>query len=275
VITMNLFGLKATKTSLEDNANLGCCQAQYQLAKLLIGDDGETLNIVKWLRRAAVQKHAKAMLMLGRWYLGHFNSVSHQQSIDTLQSRYWFKKSLKLGLVVAWECLGDTYKAEGQMDLAVEHYKKAASFDNTEAMFKVGQCYQLMEPESIHYRHEYLQWITLAAELGNAQAQYHLAMYFKKVSVCTQHIAQYESWLRASGFQGFNQAIEALADLYYDGYMSIKQDYHKSLTWTLQLAQQGNKQAYERIANIYRNGLGINKNLAKAEKYANEALWLR
>jgi Sel1 repeat-containing protein len=70
--------------------------------------------------------------------------------------------------------------------------------------------------------------------------------------------------LRLSAQEGYPEAQNALANLYFQG-IRVPRDYRESLKWYEKVSPQSDPEALQNMGYIYANGLGgVNKNLKKA-----------
>ncbi|MDE6408374.1 MAG: SEL1-like repeat protein, partial [Anaeroplasmataceae bacterium] len=175
----------------------------------------------------------------------------------------------------------------------IEFSKKMAPEGNPVAQNILGYCYQqelggfghdLEEFE--HDRDEALKWYRLAAEQGNADAQYNLSEYYR----CGQeeNKEEFYKWLKLAAFNGnpiaqirfgyyylYNQKDEpSWLDMYGDSryaydlvnddndneYCIIDNDNECAVKWIKTAAAQGSPKAQFAVGNCYFYGYGVKKN---------------
>ncbi len=142
---------KSAEICLSISAQLGCAEAQFRLAQLLMDEGKEKLAEI-WMIEAAKQGNAEHQYQLGRWYDYVFSHESREKckssafiwyekaavqnhasaakflaqcyrlgngcERDLSAAEYWYKKALELG---KWVNLGlaDVYIETGRPELAV------------------------------------------------------------------------------------------------------------------------------------------------------------
>jgi TPR repeat protein len=91
-----------------------------------------------------------------------------------------------------------------------------------------------------------------AAELGDADAQYCLALILERVS---DKKAAFEL-MQAAANQGHSHACYCLGNFYRSGTW-VDVDYVKAVEWYTKAAEQGNSDGLERLGECYASGLGV------------------
>jgi TPR repeat protein len=109
-------------------------------------------------------------------------------------------------------------------------------------------------------------WYEVAAVQSNAEAQYYLADLFERQEKFFQALLMYQQ----SAAQKFTKAQLRLAQLYYQGRLSEKDDV-EALKLALIVAEKGNVEAQFLVARIYHSSLQVKQNLTKAKYWYNKA----
>jgi TPR repeat protein len=99
------------------------------------------------------------------------------------------------------------------------------------------------------YRAAYEEWLPLA-ELGDAEAQYNIAVMYDEGAGRAQDLAAAASWYRQAAQQGFMDAQTNLGMMYYHG-QGVPRDHDEAAKWFRLAADQGDNEAarYLRMLN--------------------------
>ena len=109
------------------------------------------------------------------------------------------------------------------------------------------------------------EWRPLA-EQGDALAQYHLGLLYRKGRGVAQDDVQARQWYAKAAAQGQAKAQFHLGTLYFNGEGATK-DYQQALRWFRLAADQGEALAQTKIAIMYDEGQGVSKNFVQAYKW--------
>ncbi|MDZ4853763.1 MAG: tetratricopeptide repeat protein [Nitrospirota bacterium] len=109
------------------------------------------------------------------------------------------------------------------------------------------------------------EWRPLA-EQGDALAQYHLGLLYRKGRGVPQDDVQARQWYAKAAAQGQAKAQFHLGTLYFNGEGATK-DYQQALRWFRLAADQGEALAQTKIAIMYDEGQGVSKNFVQAYKW--------
>lgn len=132
--------------------------------------------------------------------------------------------------------------------------------------YRIGMAYlngEYMLPQSFK---KALPYFRKAAERGHAIAQLYMMRSCMKRSDDNNN--EVMSWLQKSAEQGEPQALYNLGISYHRGDIGGKADISKSNELFRQSAESGYSAAYSRMAAIYSNGEGVEKNLTIAKYWA-------
>ncbi|WP_447888963.1 tetratricopeptide repeat protein [Serratia fonticola] len=152
--------------------------------------------------------------------------------------------------------------------LAISELQQKAEQGNVQAQYLLGRRY--LEAKGVERDHEkgYF-WIKKAAEKNNADAQYDIASDYEN----QRDINNALIWYKKSAHNGNTTAMFSLGALYRAGMYGIAEDNQEAFKWFNMAAEKGDSSAQGRIAYLYLNGYGVQRNIPLAlelfEKSAN------
>ncbi len=117
---------------------------------------------------------------------------------------------------------------------------------------------------------EAVKWFRKAAEQGDADAQFNLAVCYENGEGVRQDFAEAVKWYCKAAEQGNAAAQNNLGECYYYG-RSVAQDYAEAVKWYSMAAEQGNASAQFNLALCYLNGKGVKQDNAEAVKWFRKA----
>lgn len=217
-------------------------------------------------------RHFKDAAMAGSMdaaaYLGICYANGYGTKKDTIQAGQWMKKSAEKGIPTGLYGWG-VYLYEGigtqkNIPQAVEYFKKAAEGGIIPSMNCLGEHYYNLKQYS-----ESLKWYEMAADKGNAKAQYWTAVLYsdKKDLANAKNVAK--SWFTKSAVQGYVKAMSQLAwILHNEGTPEGKK---QAFEWWNKAAQKGNVVSQYNLALCYDNAWGVTRSKANAVKWFIEA----
>jgi TPR repeat protein len=218
---------------------------------------------LNWFRKAAEKGHAKAQHQLGQIYAWRFSKLH-----DFDAALFWLNKAIEqgdsdaaislgralkdrddvTGAIRCWEqaiamgntegfyCLGHTYLdgegVERNKDKAIALFRQAAELGNVHAQTSLGWALNdargmLPPPATLS---ESLHWFTVAADRGDAYAQYTLGSISRRGYEELRDIKRAVRYLRLSGAQGYIYAQLELGYMYRDG-DGVRRNYAMALRW--------------------------------------------
>ncbi len=146
-------------------------------------------------------------------------------------------------------------------NLILEVYLPKAEAGNAEAEYFVGMIY--FDRDEIK---KAAHWLELAAEHGYKKAYYYIgSLYFAGLGVERDYKKAENYLLKAD--QGNAMAEAILMKLYDAGGYGVQQDKGKALYWGEKSADNGNAQAQLYMSAAYRDGIGVEVDYGKAQKY--------
>uniref|UniRef100_UPI0013CE29AF tetratricopeptide repeat protein n=1 Tax=Helicobacter vulpis TaxID=2316076 RepID=UPI0013CE29AF len=163
-------------------------------------------------------------------------------------------------------CCKATCKAtQENRDKAMEYFKKAAAVGNANAYVNMGKyCESECAPE---------EYFKKAGELGDAQG------YIKLAQMEGTLLSKSIEYLKAAGDLGDEDGYSMLGDIYFYGGWGkdendpsaahIPRDYKRAAHYYKKCADMGNGYCYLSLSDMYKKGLGVQKDRKKARAYAN------
>ena len=294
-------------------AERGFALAQYNLGNIyLIQKDDQ--QAVQWFQKAAEQGLADAETKLGWMYdQGQGVQKDHQQAAQ------WYRKAADQGFALAQYNLGFMYnqgRGVQQVDQqAMQWYRKAAEQGLAIAQYSLGLMYAKGQGVAQDFQHAE-KWfskaakqgdkdaikalIGMAAEQGNAAAQYKTGLMFAKGDGVQQDYQQAEQWFRKAAKQDDKNAIRALKGMGIsvestqdnpadkaaeqaetarivveqsnlgDKYMTgdgVQQDYQQAAQWYRKAAEQDDAKAQFNLGWMYEGGRGVQQDNQQAEQW--------
>ncbi len=110
-----------------------------------------------------------------------------------------------------------------------------------------------------------------SAQLGDAAAQFRLALRYDSGSGVLQNHAEAVKWLRRSADQGFAEAEYNLGSMYDRG-LGVPQDFSEATRWYRQAAEHGFASAQMNLGAKYGRGEGVPRNRAEAYVWSSVAV---
>ena len=110
---------------------------------------------------------------------------------------------------------------------------------------------------------EAAKWYRKAAEMGYAEAQYHLGYMYNKGKGVTQDYTEALKWFRKGADQGYAKAQNGLGYMYRNG-QGVTQDYAEAIKWFRKAADQDLAMAQSNLADMYYSGFGVAKDYSVA-----------
>lgn len=213
---------------------------QYRLGWMLLHGVGAEHNETaarKWFERSAARGNENAQYQLAKLILGSDDSTPEEisQAVD------WLTKLAEAGSEYTQYILGKLYRDGGAVErndvLAAIWFSHAAEQGHEYAMYALGKLDLEAGNASAACR-----WFKKAAELGNLFAQYQLGKLLLVGAGVSKDMERALRWLTASAEQGNQFAQYALGKLYFLG-RDIPQDKGAAVRWFTQAAEQGNEYA--------------------------------
>jgi TPR repeat protein len=112
---------------------------------------------------------------------------------------------------------------------------------------------------------EAAKWFLKAAEQGDADAQYNLALMYENGEGVKKDYKEAVRWYTKAAEQGYASAQYMLGYMYCNG-LGVK-DYSEALKWYRKAAEQGDADAQGNLGWMYANGLGVSRDYKEAVKW--------
>ena len=153
---------------------------------------------------------------------------------------------------------------------AIDELRAKAAEGDPASQNSLGVAYRDGEGVAVN-RQEAIKWLSLAAEQGDALAQFNLAAcYDLTVFKDGKDIVLAEKWYRKAAEQEQPLAQFALAEMYRVG-DGVPRDYSEAARWYLKAAAHGNTPSYNNLGVLYDEGLGLSQDSVEAAKWYTKA----
>ncbi len=249
---------------LEKAASYGLSEAQYQLGRLhQLDTESSSEAAFGYYQRAADQGHVLAQSALGSMYLNGQGVVS-----DPSHARLWLEKAAQQGEGSAqWKLalllMSGAIGVERNLKQAFVWCQKAAKSGFTPAQATFGTLLARVKKFD-----ESVIWWKLAAEKGDSEAQYNLAMALTKGRGTAQDLTLAFEWFVKAAEQGVVSAQSKVGLLYATG-EGAAMDLIEAHKWFLIASGKGDPAAK---ANVKRSGTQLNA-IQKAESHRRASVW--
>ncbi|TAL27099.1 MAG: sel1 repeat family protein [Alphaproteobacteria bacterium] len=252
-------------------AQRGDMLAEYELAETFFAGDGfptDYPEAKKWYLKAAAQGHGRSQLRLGFLYAEkHFKGLK----VDYAEAEKWFTKAAEQNAGDAQFRLGNFYinfKRPPDYARGILWLRKAAEGGNRTAMFDLGRL-QLSGTGMPRDANAGIGWIKKSAEAGTLQAQQTLAQIYAEGKEAPKDAAESLKWILriADAPAAAPFYLVRAGDIFFDGWESIPKNYPAARKYYERAAWRGDAHALERLALIYKEGLGVEKDERKAKEY--------
>lgn len=225
---------------------------------------------------------------------------------DYSEAIKWYKKASLKGYAISENRLGIMYDGGKGVTKnyyeAMNWYKKAAEKGYDWAMVNIGSSYYYGQGVTKDYT-ESLKWYKKAAEKGNTTALNQIGMFYCEGIALPKDYKEAFNWFKKSADKGNSEAMINIANMYYAGYLSggdkfivlwleeaaksghkfVKEEaytcgeshyillnYSKALEWYIKAYELGKKDVKYKIAEMYREGIGVSKDKSLAKEWENK-----
>lgn len=217
--------------------------------------------------------------------------------IDMEKALHYYQQEAALGIVDAYQSLGDIYQMYGRYEDAIHCYAYCVQEGSVSAAYKLGMLYQNDCGENVSLS-KAIYYLNYAAKAGMTEAKYHLGeIYFieygllkrnftlaakeylaaakeghtmarERIGYCYHHglgISENRKeaieWYRKAADGGYGKAQLELADL-----LAAEKNYEEAFQWYENAGRQGLAEAHRKQGDLYLYGLGTEKDVAAAIK---------
>lgn len=143
---------------------------------------------------------------------------------------------------------GNNGKTAKNWNLAIEYYRKAAELGNPDAQYHLALCYEYGDGVTTDMV-QAVKWYRKAAEQGNPDAQFNLAVCYVNGNGITTNMVQAVKWFRKAAEQGNPDAQYRLALCYENG-DGLTRDVAQAINWYRKAAEQGSENALKALENM-------------------------
>ncbi len=259
-------------THIRARADNGDPKSQLELGTAFIfgslGLTKDSVEAVKWLRRAAEQDDAVAQYRLGLLYVNGEGVAKDEAVAASL-----FRRAAEQGLAQAQYSLGlcfvDGRGLAADNSEGLKWFRRAAAQGHANAQCYVGGFY-LFGIEVATDAVEGAIWYRKAAEQGIPEAQYTLGLCYQEGRGVEKNAAEAVKWYRKAADQGLALAKNQLGSCYQSG-GGVAKDVAEAAKWYREAADQGQMQAQINLGFCYQNGEGVTKDPVEAVKWYRKA----
>jgi TPR repeat protein len=273
----NAFLEKDSKKLYEMNlplAQSGDQFAQWNLGNYYLRGEGveqDYKQAFKWYSLSAKQGHKRAQFDLGVMYdNGEGIPKNHEEAFK------WFLLSAEQGFSSAQRILGVMYEngrgVEQNHKEAVKWHKLAADKGHADSQNFLGQMYEIGQDVPRDYK-EAIKWYKLAAEQNDIFSQNNLGVIYYQGKGVPKDDEEALKWFSLAAEQG-NERAQVNLDLLkkeLDNKNSSNAKEPSEITTEfnklLQLAEQGDAKAQNKLANMFRKGRGVSQDYKEAVKW--------
>ena len=174
-----------------------------------------------------------------------------------------------LGFVVLATAMVCSVSCTETSNEKIQKWRIAAEQGDADAQFELGWAYDTGEGIDQDYR-EAVRWYREAAEQGNASAQYNLGVAYGTGEGIDQDYREAVRWYREAAEQGNARAQYNLGVAYGKG-EGIDQDRPEAVRWYRKAAEQGNASAQNNLGVAYSTGEGIAQDHREAIRWHRKA----
>lgn len=267
----------------EKAAEQGLAEAQYCLRlsySLGLGVAEDLAKAAYWCEKAARQGYKDAQCTLADYYKSGYGVAK-----DMTRAVYWYEQAAQQGDICAICTLASCYEngtgVEKDEQKALSLYEQAVKSGHKSAQKDVDR---LNAPAAkiaydigcMLYNREnrnmesVVHYITEAAELGHAKAQYHLGSFYSDGEGVAMDKAKAVCWYEKAAERGHASAQFNLGICYSLG-EGVTADEAKAVYWYEKAAQQGVAVAQYNLGIHYYNGDGVRKDKTKAAQWYEKA----
>ena len=251
----------------------GGVAAMMQLAQAQekLSESQNRAAALKWYQRAAELGHPEAMSATGSIYLNAKDSTKNE-----VLAEQWFRKGVAAGDARSMNGLGVIYLSgfsglPNDEKLGMEWILKAAEKGSTVAIKNLGNFYRLGTYGLRQSFAEALKWYRKGAELGCNDCMYSVGnAYFNGEGVWTDAIAALE-WYEKAAALGNAEAMTRIAMYHAIGMGKVPHNMSEANVWYRKAAELGDASAMFLLANSFRYGFGVKKDLSQALAWARKS----
>ncbi len=240
-------------------------QESYDAAIQLV-NQGNLAGAFPLLQEAAAGGVAAAYMPLGQCYAQGVGTTANAQA-----ARTWFTKAEQAGTAAATVALADMDFAEQEYPAAIERYRKAELLLNAQQCYQCAEAYLRSAHHAANpadFMQQAVYYYSKAAGQGHAAAAVSLGTCCYKGIGCPQAVGAAIKWFTVAAEQGDAEAQFRLAWCLLE---SAPEQAATALQWLARAAEQGNAAAAYDLAVCYLNGNGTAASPEQAARYLQQA----
>ena len=222
----------------------------FHPAATLASTQGICQEDIVQCRKMAEQGDAVAQFHVGEAYAYGLGDEWDQDHMEALK---WYRLSAEQGHLAAQYKLGTIYDTR-------------YSFDYDER----SERYYSIDHEVERNDAEAAKWYRLAAEQGDANAQYHFGQLHAEGRGIAKNDAEAAKWYRKAAEQGHVDAQYQLGEMAAEG-RSLAKNETEALKWFKKAAEQGHAGAMHRLWEFHAEGRGVPKDASQALEWLKKA----
>ena len=252
-------------------AQMGDAIAQNNLATMLRLGKPYAKNLplaAQWFLQSAMQGNMRAQYNLATMYrTGDGIQKNEAEAVR------WYSFAANQGDMYAQNALGYMYRkgigVEQNIQTSLDWYRRAAEQGHVPSQMTIALMYELGEAGAAGGINEAFTWYVHAAEQGNERAMHRLGYLYESgpkadgSGVAQDYKEAFNWYKRAVEEKNYTPSMVALASLYELG-KGVKPNPQKAMELYQKAADAGDPYAQMRLAAMYRDGFGVNKDLAKS-----------
>eukprot|EP01126_Amoeba_proteus_P062262 TRINITY_DN8436_c0_g1_i5.p1 TRINITY_DN8436_c0_g1~~TRINITY_DN8436_c0_g1_i5.p1 ORF type:complete len:597 (-),score=85.17 TRINITY_DN8436_c0_g1_i5:52-1842(-) len=150
-------------------------------------------------------------------------------------------------------------------DKVMKWYNMAADQGNAFAQFNIGSLYDNGRGVTQDYT-KAMEWYIKASDQGHALAQFKIGYLYDNGRGVTQDYTKAMEWYIKAADKAHPSAQFTIGHLYDNG-RGVPQDYSKAMEWYMKAANQGLSLAQYSIGHLYDNGQGVTQDYSKAMEW--------
>jgi TPR repeat protein len=152
---------------------------------------------------------------------------------------------------------------------SIEDLRIAAEKGDAEAQYNLGSAYYAGKRVSKNLT-EAVKWVRKASEQGNADAQTFLGWLYEEGKGVPKNLVEAVKWYQKAAEQGSAYAQHNLGFCYENG-RGVQKNMVEAIKWYRKAAEQGTEEAQHALAQCYALGEGVSENVAEAIKWYRKA----
>ena len=244
--------------------------AQFAIGYHIFYQNKNQRDAFIWFVRSANQGHIKGECFVGLYYMYSYGNVEK----DYIKASEWLAKSANRGYSDAQYHLAVLHSIEKNEEESLKWFLKAAEQNHdlaNQALIKLLETGKLPDRTTKNS----FEWLHKIAKQGHRIAQYEIGNHYYTGKTVEQNYTLACIWYLDSAKQNYPNAQFMLGICYQKGY-GIKVSFEKSFEYFKLVADSPTSElcgsAKYELANYYSEGLGVERDLAKAFVLYQEAI---